>query len=76
MKLFLISVGCFLITFQSYSQVPSGRDSILNKITQDSIRIKNPGLFLDPVEITAIRAGDKSPFTKVTLGASSDRKTK
>ena len=27
------------------------------------------GLFLEPVEITAIRAGDKSPFTKVNLDA-------
>ena len=27
------------------------------------------GLFLEPVEITAIRAGDKSPFTKVSLNA-------
>ncbi len=68
MKSLLISLGITLFALQVFSQVASKKDSSLNKQSADSIRIKNPGLFLDPVEITAIRAGDKSPFTKVNLG--------
>ncbi len=65
-----------LFALQVLCQVASRKDSSLNNQLTDSIRIKNPGLFLDPVEITAIRAGDKSPFTKVNLGCSSNCKIK
>jgi iron complex outermembrane recepter protein len=67
MKSLFISFGTMLIALQSFCQVTTSKDSSLIKPAPDSIRIKNPGLFLDPVEITAIRAGDKSPFTKVNL---------
>ncbi|HTB25209.1 MAG TPA: hypothetical protein VK711_07550, partial [Puia sp.] len=69
MKSLLISLGFMLSALQAFCQVTPNKDSSLKKQLIDSIRIKNPGLFLDPVEITAIRAGDKSPFTKVNLGA-------
>ncbi|HVY74744.1 MAG TPA: TonB-dependent receptor plug domain-containing protein, partial [Puia sp.] len=38
--------------------VPSPRDTL-----------KRPALFLQPVEVIAIRAGDKAPFTKTNLSA-------
>ena len=41
----------------------------LEKPKPDSTGNRKAGLFLDPVEITAIRAGDKAPFTKVNLGS-------
>jgi len=64
-SLFVISL-LLLFTVCSYSQHPMLRDS--TKTVPDTIHIKNAGLFLDPVEITAIRAGDKTPFTKINLG--------
>ena len=41
--------------------------SIQNPIP-DTTKLEYRGLFLKPVEITAIRAGDKTPFTQITLG--------
>jgi iron complex outermembrane recepter protein len=71
MKYLLLSVGFLLFIMSgSFSQVVSRKDSSTNNLNPDTLKIKNPGLFLSPVEITAIRAGDKSPFTKVTLGSS------
>ena len=35
----------------------------------DTTKLEYRGLFLKPVEITAIRAGDKTPFTQITLGS-------
>jgi iron complex outermembrane recepter protein len=67
MKSLFCFSGFILLTIHVLSQTPVSRDSIPS-IT-DSARIKNGTLFLEPVEITAIRAGDKSPFTKVSLGA-------
>jgi iron complex outermembrane recepter protein len=63
----------YLLAFYSFSQNPVTQDSL--KTVPDSFSIKNAGLFLDPVEITAIRAGDKTPFTKVNLGLSQIAKT-
>jgi iron complex outermembrane receptor protein len=58
-----------LMAAQSFSQVPIQKDSSLLALSPDTTRVEYRGLFLEPVEITAIRAGDKTPFTKVTLGA-------
>ncbi len=52
-----------------YAQKSIGPDSLSSNMAGDSLRIKTAGLFLNPVEITAIRAGDKTPFTKVDIGA-------
>jgi iron complex outermembrane receptor protein len=68
MKSLFITCSYLLFVLQSICQTGNHHDSSSNNTAADSIRIKNPGLFLNPVEITAIRAGDKSPFTKVTLG--------
>jgi iron complex outermembrane recepter protein len=68
MKSLFFSCSFLLFVLHSICQTGNNHDSISNNIPADSLRIKNPGLFLNPVEITAIRAGDKSPFTKVTLG--------
>jgi iron complex outermembrane receptor protein len=69
MKSIIFSCGLILLSSQGFNQVPVQKDSSRTGSGPDSSRIKNGGLFLDPVEITAIRAGDKSPFTKVNLGA-------
>ena len=50
-------------------QTVISRDSNIRNPFPDTSEIKKPGLFLEPVEITAIRAGDKMPFTKVMIGA-------
>jgi iron complex outermembrane receptor protein len=63
----IISV-LFLMAFQVYSQAPSANDNKNSSEIPDTTRLEYRGLFLKPVEITAIRAGDKTPFTQVTLG--------
>src|SRR5450631_1802108 len=65
-SLFVISL-LLLFTVCSYSQHPILRDS--TKTVPDTIHIKTAGLFLNPVEITAIRAGDKTPFTKTDVNS-------
>jgi iron complex outermembrane recepter protein len=69
MKYLWFSLSSFLLVFYSFGQSAIQNDS--NKINawQDTSSIKKPGLFLEPVEITAIRAGDKTPFTKVNINA-------
>jgi iron complex outermembrane recepter protein len=70
MKSFFISGMLLLATIDLFSQHMAVRDSISTDTSAlDTFRIKKAGLFLDPVEITAIRAGDKAPFTKMTLNA-------
>jgi iron complex outermembrane recepter protein len=69
MKSILICFGLFMIHVHSFSQVPVSKDSAGKGTVPDSSGIKKFSLFLEPVEITAIRAGDKTPFTKVNLGA-------
>jgi iron complex outermembrane recepter protein len=59
----------FMLTIQSFSQAQSTKDSSKRTVFPDTSRLEYRGLFLEPVEITAIRAGDKTPFTKLTLGA-------
>ena len=51
------------------AQVKTPSDSLDKPALKDSFRIKNAGLFLETVEIKAIRAGDKAPFTKTDLDA-------
>ena len=66
MKSWIVFGSFAFMAATALGQVQNSHDSIL-KVPADSVRIKNPGLFLTPVEITAIRAGDKSPFTKTNL---------
>ena len=68
MKSIFTFPGFLLIAACSFGQTVVNKDSILPLTGRDTVGIKNSGLFLDPVEITAIRAGDKAPFTKLTLG--------
>jgi iron complex outermembrane receptor protein len=76
MKSLFISLSLVLAVAQSFSQADSNAKRAVQSISQtdsnkkwlpDSPRIGRAGLFLDPVEITAIRAGDKSPFTKTNI---------
>src|SRR5437764_669458 len=59
----------------STGQTSTKTDSSLRNSDRDSSSPKNQGLFLEPVEITAIRAGDKSPFTKMNINAGQIAKT-
>ena len=64
------SLSAFLIIgFSSVQPVPGKYGQLQNVEQFRYVRIKNHGLFLEPVEITAIRAGDKTPFTKLTINA-------
>ncbi len=68
MKFSVLSIAGVLAFYCASSQnLPS--DSIRIKKIADSIRVGYSGLFLAPVEITAVRAGDKTPFTKLTIGS-------
>src|SRR5580765_4518711 len=67
MKLLLTSLAFLFTAFASVAQKPEGSGNKTDSTGDSTFR--NHGLFLEPVEITAIRADDKSPFTKVTLGA-------
>jgi iron complex outermembrane receptor protein len=58
-----------LMATRLYSQAPAGKDSSHLESIPDTTLLEYRGLFLKPVEITAIRAGDKTPFTQVTLGS-------
>jgi iron complex outermembrane receptor protein len=69
MKSFVIACSIFLLASPSFSQKPFSKDSSLPRQLTDTFISKNRELFLEPVEITAIRAGDKSPFTKTNLGS-------
>ena len=64
-----IAWSLFLAAIQSFSLAQSPKDSSKTRFLPDTTRLEYRGLFLEPVEITAIRAGDKTPFTKLTLGA-------
>jgi iron complex outermembrane receptor protein len=66
MKSLCFSAGLILVAISLCGQVIY-KDSSRTNAPRDSVRIKTAGLFLEPVEITAIRAGDKTPFTKVNL---------
>jgi iron complex outermembrane recepter protein len=65
MKSFAVYCLLTVIFFPASAQKVPAADSLLRGT--DTLTIKKAGLFLDPVEITAIRAGDKTPFTQVTL---------
>ena len=54
MKRILFPVIGLLATLQTFSQ-------------QDSTKKKDSFLLLEPVEVTAVRAGEKAPFTKTNL---------
>ncbi len=68
MKFYITSLGFSLLVLFSFGQQTLPADSGKSRSAVDS-SVSYRGLFLEPVEITAIRADDKSPFTKVTLGA-------
>src|SRR5450432_1489149 len=69
MRSLWFSLCFFFLVFHSFGQSVSQKDSSIKNKEQDSATIRKPGLFLDPVEITAIRAGDKTPFTKVNINS-------
>ena len=66
MKLAIALLCYSLFVSVSFGQQISRVDTMKSKIDSTG---KFRELFLEPVEITAIRADDKSPFTKVTLNA-------
>jgi iron complex outermembrane recepter protein len=68
MKSLSIVFVLFLVCSQLYSQTPTDKDNKSANEIPDTTRLEYRGLFLKPVEITAIRAGDKTPFTQITLG--------
>jgi iron complex outermembrane receptor protein len=69
MKSFFISALLLLFAYPLFSQSPVSTDSSKTINNPDTAGLKKSGLFLESVEITAIRAGDKTPFTKVTINA-------
>ena len=69
MKSFFTSALFLLSAFRLFSQSPAIVDSSKMMSSTDTSGLKKSGLFLEPVEITAIRAGDKTPFTNVTINA-------
>src|ERR1700676_4063921 len=69
MKSIWFSLGSVLLVIHSFGQAINQKDSSIKNAGQDSSTIKKKVLFLEPVEITAIRASDKSPFTKINLSA-------
>ncbi|HET7003251.1 MAG TPA: TonB-dependent receptor, partial [Puia sp.] len=75
MKALWFSLSLILFVLDSYSQNTDNKDSSLQYPVRDSSSVKKTGLFLEPVEITAIRAGDKSPFTKLNINAGQIAKT-
>jgi iron complex outermembrane recepter protein len=74
MKSFWLSLPSVLLSLVCFGQQSNQKDSIRNS-TPDSTFISKRGLFLQPVEITAIRAGDKAPFTKLNINAGQIAKT-
>jgi iron complex outermembrane recepter protein len=75
MKALWFSLSLILFMLDSSGQIAGKTDSSLRNPDRDSSSVKKAGLFLEPVEITAIRAGDKSPFTKLNINAGQIAKT-
>src|SRR4051812_6134120 len=75
MKVLWFSISLILFSLNSYGQSAAVKDSNLLHTGYDSSSVKKTTLFLKPVEITAIRAGDKSPFTKLNITADQIAKT-
>jgi iron complex outermembrane receptor protein len=75
MKSFWLSLGSSLLTLICIGQQFNQKDSIVKNSSPDSSYPVKHGLFLQPVEITAIRAGDKTPFTKLNINAEQIAKT-
>ena len=68
MKTLLLLFFCSFVGFAGYSQtLPADTVSIPAKT--DSPYRQHPALFLKAVEVIAIRAADKSPFTKTNFSA-------
>ena len=75
MKAVWFSLSLILFVLGSSGQITGKADSSLLNRDRDSSSISRKGLFLAPVEITAIRAGDKSPFTILNINAAQIAKT-
>jgi iron complex outermembrane recepter protein len=75
MKSFWLSLPFVLLTQICFGQQSSSKDSSIRNSALDSSSANKRGLFLQPVEITAIRAGDKTPFTKLNINAGQIAKT-
>ena len=75
MKALWFSQVLILFVLGSSGQMTGKTDSSRPGPDRDSLPVKKTGLFLTPVEITAIRAGDKSPFTKLNINAGQIAKT-
>jgi iron complex outermembrane receptor protein len=75
MKALWFSLSLLLCIHYSSAQFAGKTDSSLQHSGSDTSTFKKSGLFLAPVEITAIRAGDKSPFTKININAAQIAKT-
>ena len=75
MKALWLSLSLILFVLGSSGQITGKTDSSLRNPDRDSSSVGKKGLFLEPVEITAIRAGDKSPFTKLNINAGQIAKT-
>jgi len=75
MKALWISLSLILFVRVSSGQRTVKTDSSLLNPDRDSSSVSRKGLFLSPVEITAIRAGDKSPFTVLNINAGQIAKT-
>ncbi len=75
MKALWFSLSLILFVLYCSGQITGKTDSSLLYPDRDSTIIKKKGLFLAPVEITAIRAGDKSPFTILNINAGQIAKT-
>ncbi len=66
MKTLLILLVFCGFSAASFSQSKPG-DSLYSAPSSDTVPVKHPGLFLQPVEVIAILAGDKAPFTKTNI---------
>jgi iron complex outermembrane receptor protein len=68
MKTLLLFLFCpgLLLTAYGQAVLQPHRASVLSV---DSLPVKQAALFLKPVEVIAIRAGDKTPFTKIDFSA-------
>ncbi len=68
MKTALLLLFCSFVGFAGYSQTLPA-DTVSIPVKTDSPYQQHPALFLKPVEVIAIRAADKSPFTKTNFSA-------
>lgn len=68
MKTALLFLFCSSVGFAGYSQTLPA-DTVSIPVKTDSLFQQHPALFLKPVEVIAIRATDKSPFTKTNFSA-------